>query len=395
MQMSLRVCLNIVESFLQVIRVIFSNDKYDIIFYYPQHFNRGRLGDNPYLEKFITTCKNKGVKYLLVEEPDYDTDAPKGKGVFGFAFILFLILFMRKVIKVSQSFEAREQQIGRVINFLTFSRLQSPLYVTLSNSLGGVLRGISPEAEIYDYQHGIVSSTQPGYFCAEGATSCMKENNKKVLVYGRGFEDIFLANDPYYKERLVTLGDSCAGNCPLVFGGKMILISPQMTVSMSKERNYEQIRLLVRWLSLSADFINKYGIKVLLNHHPRFNHCVDASELYEFPFLENVTGHFDLATDRHKIALQVTFYSTTAFDCARFGIPSVFLTSDKLPEGNEIFGQDYKYPYIANTDLETWEFLWSDSPSNAVADEIRHWYERFYQPFNEALFLEILSKHKN
>ena len=393
--MILRICLSIVASFLQMIRFVLSNDKYDIIFYYPQHFNRSSLGENSYLEKFIISCKKNEVKYLLVEEPDYDTDAPKGKEVLGFALILFLILFMRKVLKVSQSFETREQQIGRVINFLTFSRLQSPLYVTLSNSLGGVLRGISPDAEIYDYQHGIVSSKQPGYFCADGATSWMKENNKKVLVYGRGFEDIFLSNDVYYEERVRTLGCPSVEYSSLACGGRMILVAPQITDSMSEERNYEQVRLLKIWLSSNSDIINKYGIKVLLKHHPRFNNCIDISELYEFPFLENVTDHFDLASDIHKIALHVTFYSTTAFDCARYGIPSVFLTSIKLPDGEEIFGQDYKYPYIANTDLHTWEFLWADSSAKEVAYNVRNWYERFYQPFNEALLSEILLKHKN
>ena len=137
-------------------------------------------------------------EYLLVEEPDYDTDlVQKGREFSGLPLVLFPSRFHEcGFSRAAKALQAREQQIWLELEiFMTCSRLQSPLYVTLSNSLGGVLRGLSPEAEMYDYQHGLVSSTQPRLILVlTGATSCLKENNQKVLVYGRGFEDIFLAN---------------------------------------------------------------------------------------------------------------------------------------------------------------------------------------------------------
>ena len=37
---------------------------YNIIFYYPQHFNRGKHGTNPFFEPLISICQQKDLNYL-------------------------------------------------------------------------------------------------------------------------------------------------------------------------------------------------------------------------------------------------------------------------------------------------------------------------------------------
>jgi len=382
----IRICI----SFIQMGRFVFSADKYDIIFYYPQHFNRSTTGTNLFLDPFVRSCKNNNVKYLLIEEPDYRTHAPVGKGVLHFDCMLYLVLILRKVIRMKGSVETREQKIGQIINSLTFSRLKCGVYITLSGSMGGMLRGISPEGDIYDYQHGIINSSQPGYFCDKGATPEMKENHKNVLVYGKAFEKIFYNNDEYYRGRVISLGHFSGADCPLVRGGKMILIAPQITVSMTMEKNLEQLQVVKDWLTNNSSVINKYGIKVKLKHHPRYNNCIDDSVLYEFPFVENVNGQWDLLTHAQDIALHVTFYSTTVFDFACYGVPSVILVSEKMPEGREIYGQDFEYPFYSRNTLNDWEFLWDGSQCRHVSAKVRDWYDRFYEPFNEDKFLALL-----
>lgn len=382
----IRICI----SFIQMGRLVFPADQYDVIFYYPQHFNRSTTGINLLLDSFVRSCKNNNVKYLLVEEPDYRTHAPVGKEVLHFDCILCLVLLLRKVIKIKDTFEAREQRIGQIINSLTFSRLKCGVYITLSGSMGGMLRGISPEGVIYDYQHGAISSSQPGYFCDKGATPSVKENNKNVLVFGKAFEEIFYKNDSYYRGRVISLGYGREDHHSLVRGGKMIFIAPQITDSMTMERNLEQLQEVKNWLSDNSEVINKYGIKVKLKHHPRYNNCIDDSVLYEFPFVENVTGQWDLLTHVQDIALHVTFYSTTVFDFACYGVPSVILVSEKMPEGREMYGREYEYPFFSNTTLSDWEFLWDESRCRDVSATVRDWYDRFYEPFNEDKFLALL-----
>ena len=59
------------RSILYFIVLIFRKREYDVIFYYPQHFNRGNKNKNNYFKNLIESCKDKGLRFIVFEEPDF------------------------------------------------------------------------------------------------------------------------------------------------------------------------------------------------------------------------------------------------------------------------------------------------------------------------------------
>ena len=71
---------------------IFFSKKYDVIFYYPKHFNRGIKKENYYFNSLIKSCERYNLTYLLFEEPDSYPMSSRNKSAIPFDFIFYLIL---------------------------------------------------------------------------------------------------------------------------------------------------------------------------------------------------------------------------------------------------------------------------------------------------------------
>jgi hypothetical protein len=364
------------------------------VFYYPQHFNRAN-GENPYFLDFITTCETHNIKYLVVEEPSIESNNPRNKNALAFDVFFLKIWVLRKLMHQSffSSFEKREQSVGRIINLISFGRFKAPIYITLSNSMGGVLRGINKNARIFDYQHGIINSKQPGYFSSHGATDLIKQNSKEVLVHGPGFVKPFLLVDSdYYQDMVHPIGANTIIK-DSISKGSCILVAMQIVETENRSQSWfqEQVDLLYRQFKIIEDSINHKDLSILIKNHPRSNQSFEMSKLLSFPFVKLYGEHDSL----QNIGLHVTFFSTTAFEFASKGIPTLFLYSDVIPEGKSIFEDEYQYPFKNPRSIIDWIEKINNSETEIEVDRtIKNWYQKFYSPYNENLFLKLVNHKK-
>ena len=94
-----------------------NKEPYDIIFYYPQHFNRNKNGKNPFFEPLINICKSKNIRYLIIEEPDNKTVFSRNTEAIQFDMYFYIILILRKIIPLSlfTNSEKKEQWIELLV----------------------------------------------------------------------------------------------------------------------------------------------------------------------------------------------------------------------------------------------------------------------------------------
>ena len=106
--------IQFITSFFYFFRYLFITKKVDVLFYYPQHFNRGENGENLFFKPLYESCKSNNISYLIFEEPDKKSDKDRNKEAVPFDFIYFLIVLLRRV-------RFTEQKIGKILSF-TFLR---------------------------------------------------------------------------------------------------------------------------------------------------------------------------------------------------------------------------------------------------------------------------------
>ena len=186
------------------------NKPYNIIFYYPQHFNRSKGGGNPFFDPLIAICKSNKLSYLILEEPDHETRFPRNKKAIRFDIYFYAIIFLRKITPrlFFKNSQKREHWIGSVIKKITFAKFNANVIFTLSNSMGGFWRGYNYKAKIIDYQHGIINKNQNGFFDNGKVSPHILENKKEVAVWGKGFYDVFSQDKQYYENKVHVLGYS-------------------------------------------------------------------------------------------------------------------------------------------------------------------------------------------
>ncbi|WP_204343872.1 hypothetical protein [Psychroserpens algicola] len=379
----------ILTSWFQFLRIL--GKRYDVIFYYPQHFNRTN-GENPYFLDFIATCKTYKISYLLIEEPSIESQNPRNKKALAFDMFFLKIWILRKLIpaRCFSNFEKREHLVGKIINLSSLGHFRAPVYITISNSMGGVLRGINKKARIFDYQHGIINSKQPGYFFNGEATQLMRCNTKEVLVHGLGFVKPFMLVDaPYYKGKVHPIGTSSIIK-PKINRGPHILVAMQIIETENRSQAWfqEQVDLLhEQFVLLEKNKAYKNRI-IFIKQHPRSLQRFDMSKLFQFPFVKPYDG----SDESKSIGLHVTFFSTTAFEYAAKGIPSLFLFSDLIPEGKTIFEDEYQYPYKAIRTISDWLEKIEGSDSTEIDTIMTNWYQKFYAPYDENLFLKLVNQ---
>tara|TARA_B100000780_G_C21117167_1_gene452112 strand:- start:547 stop:1668 length:1122 start_codon:yes stop_codon:yes gene_type:complete len=371
--------------------MIIKDKSLDVLFYYPQHFNRNADGSNPYITSLIKVCENNNISYRFVEETDKKSGKPSNPKACKFDRWLFLILVLRKLLPMAlfSCFEYREQFIGRIIRYLSFGKFKASVIVTLSNSMGGVLRGINPTARIFDYQHGIIDSKQPGFFKTRKAPNWIRSNNKEVLVYGKGFKDIMINTDKeYYQNKTHCIGAPNTLSSNFIKGNN-ILVSLQIIEleNVSLEWLSAQVEMLDDIFKNDSTTSQLSNRMVYLRHHPRSNRSFDLQKLYAFPFVKD----FDDSIESTQIGLHITFFSTSAFEFASLGIPTLFLFNRIIPQGETLFYNEFNYPYQNWNSINEWITALSQEDSFKISRNIKNWYKLFYQPFNEQKFLELIT----
>ncbi|MGY8989892.1 MAG: hypothetical protein ACKVJA_06505, partial [Flavobacteriales bacterium] len=153
---------------------------------------------------------------------------------------------------------------------------------------------------------------------------------------------------------------------------RFILVTLQITGDHTEEQNQKLLDEVINMVNFNEDLI------FFIRNHPRFKNDLDVSELFK---KTNVAPRSLIQCFR-DCSVHVTAYSTTTFECAEFGIPTVFLKS--LNDNFNMFENEFKYPFDATLkDI----FL----NYKTYSDKVIKWRERFYSEFDEQKFISLLK----
>ncbi|AFV98010.1 hypothetical protein B649_08490 [Candidatus Sulfuricurvum sp. RIFRC-1] len=370
---------------------------YDIIFYYPAHFNRGEGGKNVFFEPLYALCKKNNLCFLILEEPElFQNSSLRNAEAVPFDAILILILILRKLIplRLFHTFEHREWFIAKILKPLFFRKISFSNYIVLSNSMLGFFRGLNPDAKLYDYQHGLIMSEHLGYVDNDHMTApWIKLNEANVLVYGKGFQELLkhATADRYYQEHCFVLGQNLTSCLRHNYGKRTILFSLQFAdpdpVFNTKIRD-----IIEGFFKKYQNFFRTNNIKILLKHHPRFQNDIDPSPLFCFDFTELYTG--DLQTAMEQCDVHMTFDSTTTFEMASAGIPTLLIKNELMSP--EYYVRDYHYPLGTQSDEGMIEVLTQYLNTPAAYHEDSHnvyrWYKSYYEEIDDRLFISLMKE---
>jgi len=372
-----------------------NKQSYDIIFYYPQHFNRDKKARNSFFSPLLAICKSNNIHYLVLEEPDKKTELARNQEAIPFDIYFYIILIFRKLIPtcIFKKKDKKEQLIGDIMRKITLAKFNAKIIITLSNSMGGFWRGYNKNARIIDYQHGIIYKNHPGYFNKGQAASNIFQNNKEVAVWGKGFYDVFEKNKKYYKNKVHILGYPQLSekekvvttyNKRLIFSLQFV---PELTIDIKKEMLIEIKKTLNEINKLSKET----KPRVLLVNHPRHNYTIDLTSLAnKFNFVSIINS--DELIYNQDYLLHITFYSTTCFEMAMKGIPTYFLSSKKI-RNNKIFIEDYNYPITQRNSITECIKLYHNKQTRTEHGYlVKEWSKYYFQPLDADLFLEFINK---
>lgn len=365
-----------------------------VLFYYPQHFNRTAQGTNPFFDKLLDTCEKYGVSYRLYEEPDGGTDKPRNPKARKADFFFWLVWFARNIVKIfcKKDFYHREKHVAKIINVLTLGYYRTSVYVTISESMLYLFAYLNNNAKVYDIQHGV---QYKDFRCFYNETKFLNSHYDKSNIY-------FLNYGNGYRAALIDGAEEKMGHrvhvigCPLKIEltkvsyadrFNMILVALQMTDSSTNE----ELQYLKTQLDDFLTQIKDSGYEVLLRHHPRYNNCIDISDIIrKYTFAKISTESLDDVAKR--VLLHVTIASTTAFDIAAYGVPSYF-TGNFLTGNCLSFYDDYSYPLYKGMSIRdvlsriSTQVLWE-----ADSAVIRDWYSYYYEPFDETKFISLITE---
>ena len=279
--------------------MIFSWKKpYDVVFYYPQHFNRGKNNTNPFFDPLIEVCEKYGLRYKVLEEPDSKTKKPKNPKAFDFSFLTYLIQIFRYLIPkfFFKTFREKEKFIGFCISILTLNRFKAKNYITISNAKVNFLTGLNKNSRVIDLQHGVIYSFHPGYFHKD---SCLLDEltDKRIffMVFGKSYAEMFFKNHSNFrydiKNRVKVIGTRLGLSDVINIEKKFItvLYSLQMTADFGIEKVLIEKNNLILFLKdVNSFFIENqfkryvfYSDSINLKKFKNKNVIVEVKKLYE------------------------------------------------------------------------------------------------------------------
>jgi len=367
--------IHIIKSLFFFLSGILIKRRYDVFFYYPQHFNRGKNNENQFFKHLLRSCDSNNISYIVFEEPDFTIKSNRNSKATPFDFIYIVVILLRKLFSSELTTQLKDQKIGGFIAKVFFRQFHFKNYITISQSMLSLFRGINSHAILFDLQHGIIHNNKKNYLINGVAESNLVDNDANLLLTGESYKEILVANEKsdYFQKHTLVIGcDTSFISTRHEKFNKNILITLQFTHDHTAYEN----NILLKELS---DFIAsvKVDVNLYLKHHPRFNNEVDLSELF---ILSNVKiAPIDINECFILCSLHATTYSTSTFEAALLGIPTVLIHTKS---DFNYFQKDFNYPINFLTDeFDSIEFYQEKSKI------IKEWAIAFYNPFNEHEFL--------
>ncbi len=369
-----------------------------LLFYYPQHFNRSKNGTNPFFDKLLAICDVHGIDYDLYEEPDYGTDKPRNPRAKKADIFFWSVTVIRKIMSIlfhKKSFYVRERYSARIFNLITFGKYIRPVYITISGSMFHFFAELNHNAPVYDLQHGVLGKFHPTFF--DKNTLRLREEyywkNLHFMFWGKGYRDCFIRG-----EEQVMVGRHHVVGYPIEnsnitdnadhSSSRQIVVSLQFTHDVCMEELENMKSTLCRFLE-ETEFM---GVKVLLKNHPRYNNCIEIADIFELFHHAELTDRRleDLAPET---LLHVTYFSTTGFEYAQYGVPTFFLPYGGKELKDTLYYDEYAYPlYLGMSAKAVINRLAEPKTYRKDASTVQKWYKDFYSLFDEKAFLNLLKR---
>lgn len=373
-------------SFIKSLRflvILLSKKKTDVLIYYPQHFNT--ISSTPFvLTQILATLKKNKYSFLTVEEPHLEHNI-RNTAAFPSDVLWIIVILLRKCFR-GDNYHIIDIKIGRLLSKI-FVNHQFSNIITVSQSFQSILRGMFPNSNLFDYQHGLISNQYLGYINGDRISDTLISNKCHLLLYGLGVQQKLLKfkNGRYLKQNATIIGSpyQLYQKNHRLFNGS-ILYSFQFTKSQTDKDN----RYL---LEKTLDFFkeveqSKLDIKIFIKQHPRFENCIDVTDLYAFSFVkrapENLEDCFTICS------LHLTEYSSVVFDGLVRGIPTILTTFSK---NLNIFINEYSFPQNKNVSiLDHISQMSKKNHYQYVSEEQINWSKNVYSPFLPKSFNQIL-----
>ena len=362
-----------------------SNDKTDVLFYYPQYFS--------YQSKFpllisplIKSLKKNDLTCVVIEEPNINYKKKRSKDVIPFDLIWFLVIVLRKFYR-GKNYNKIDTKIGKLLsNFFGFKRDVKNI-ITISQSFQSIFKGMFPKATLYDYQHGLISSKYLGYINGNKVAEHILRNQSNVLLYGQGFRNklLSLEKGEYFENHSFVIGSIYKDyNKPKASFNGNILFTLQFSKSHSKEFNYLLLEKTIECFDKIKS--NKLDIVLYLKEHPRFENCLETDILYEYDFVKHAPNNLDDCFE--LCSLHLTEYSSVLFDTLRAGIPTILTAFTKEMD---IYENEYNFPSNEMSIIEKFKQIQDVSNYKKLINKQIKWSKNLYQPFNEKYFIELIK----
>lgn len=224
--------------------------------------------------------------------------------------------------------------------------------------------------EKIELQHGLISSTHPGYIYPDFVKDVRSEFFKrKLLVYGEGTKKLLCSESIFCEEQIEVTGNPRIQMYKKLFPVKsgrrdLILFTSQpFEQDGSGVRYYETVIPLIQKLSeaiAANEHLHKMHLAIKL--HPRENgSAVDRYRCNlgdEVCIYDNTSQLYDLLGISW---LHLTACSTVLYEAAEFGVPTLILPYDKY-NPKSIFGFELKQMH-SNVDMNS-ELVWLCNENN-------------------------------
>ena len=378
-----------------------------------QHSIGGKI-ERTFFKPMIECCKKNSLNYAVFEETYFksylDYDLNEGSISLDFITIIQIIsrkffnLIYQKPISVDEIY-FQDFKISNILKSLFFNNLNSKVYITLIWNNVTLWRCVNPSACIIDYQHGYIYDGEAEYMLNGKPPKVKSANNVLALVHGDRYKRILIDNDEsgfYSEENVITVGlnNLKDSNKKILSNNKKILFTLQLTPDFTDEENDAYIQKIENLIEINSSFLSSNNYEIIFKHHPRYSkhHCKDINIKYQFVRFNNDAPILDLFDE---VSLHITFHSTSAFDAALTGIPTIFIDMHEPLSPDEMFFKQYNYP-CRDCIVENYEDLKNilinlgdKNIFNNYSNDVLMWSQEFYSDFNEIVFEKFLMDKIN
>lgn len=391
------------------LKLYFVPQKYDVVFIYPDNYNRGKDKTNSFLKPLIESCKNNNISYIVYESTElrrkiaHINRDPKSIPL---DFMLLVRVLIRRITvlfyKIKKKYDAHivEVIVTDYINKIFFKNLNYDTCIQLSTRFRILMKTINPNAKLYEYQHGIIYEGHKLYLQRHRAVDSIVSNNINLLVHGDGFKNLLINRDTskYYNySTVITIGQSFFEHTDFnhKHNNKSILFSLQIVPDFSNDELQQIIEQIYELIEVNTSFLVEHNYKIIFKHHPRYHIASFPSLQFNNPLIEFAGSATTLEDLFSQVSLHCTFSSTTTFDAALHSIPTIFIENNTLI--SNLFFEQYNYPQTElkiykPQDLETVLLnMEKEEYYMECSKNIFLWAEDFYQDFNENNFLQLVG----